>query len=400
MSSVLVLGGGHGTQALSLIPNQKIYFGTWDDGGNTGFLRVLYPGCIPLGDVRSVVVSELIKINKIEIANALSLRSDNINQLLSQYKYLTELMHGECAEGFEDFLEEYYEAKLKYLLKHSHQSIPEDNLGNLVFLYTYKTSGVIGLNQCLSQKLDLQMHIDFIFNEPVYLYGYYYDTEKKRLKILDSETDIDTWRSPIVKFFVRDAEAVKPSLNPQLLVDITFSNVIYLAPGSPENYLPAINEEFVKTTHKNNSKVVLLSQLFVGAKDQYLYKQIDFLAKQLSNFEVWLPSRDSVIQILEETNLLMSYAVQDKYLDVFFVPEYKELLETYLHNWKAKSDQNELYMLLYRVYSKRIKAIPEIQNCILRPCIEVMQASDGWKHSPNSILFSHNQLRDLVVARK
>lgn len=399
MQKVLILGGGHGTQALSLIANQKIYFGTWDDGGNTGFLRILFPHCLPFGDLRSVVVACLKKQNKLEIANILSVRSDNINQLLFQYKRLTELLEDSDIEHFEDFLEKYYESKLNHLLKYSHTSVPEDNLGNLIFLYLYKMSGMEGVTQHLKIVLDVSIDIGYVFSIPVYLYGYYYDVEKKRLKILDSEADIDQWHHPVIKFFVRDAEANTPMLNNTFLEDIKKAQIIYLAPGSPENYLPAINQEFIVSAKVNKAKVVLLSQLFVGAKDQGLLQQINFLSTQIDNLEIWIPSIPSVRRMLEETNLLMSYAVQGKYIDIFFVSEYQKILQIYLNRWKVQSHQNALYMLLYKVYSKRTKQILNNPTFQVRPCIEVVQEADGWKHSPESILKAHTHLQNSVVAR-
>jgi hypothetical protein len=385
MPNSLILGGGHGTQALSLVSGQKIFFGTWDDGGSSGFLRAIFPDSLPLGDLRAVLSARLQQSGQSDIAIALNMRSNNINQLVEQYHKLTQVLTKPLAAGFEDFLEEYYEAKLKYLLKNSWAEIPEDNLGNMVLLYLYKQGGVEALQESIQQTMGVQLDFDFVYREPVYLYGYYYDPEKSRLKILDSETLIDKWHHPVLRFTVRDASAEHPSINPRLLLDATNTAAIFLAPGSPENYLPALNDEFLKQINKSSRKVILISQLFISSKDQYLQAQIKSLASRIDNFEVWLPTTESVRAILSDTNLLMSYAVQNKFVDVFFVDEFRTILEEFLQEWKHRAAENELYELLYEVYSARSAAQGKLGNWILRPCLDVVQESDGWKHNKQSI---------------
>lgn len=392
MNFNLVLGGGHGTQALHLLPDQKIYLGTWDDGGSTGLLRAIYPQVLPFGDLRAVLSGKLVRNEQQELARLLMMRSANIAELLVGGKQL-EVLTKVQLEGFGGFLESFYEEKLKYLLNNHTHDVPEDNLGNLLFLYLYLKTGIKGIKQWLQSATNTTLDFDFVYSEPVFLYGYYFDQSTKRLKILDSEKLIDRWHKPVIRFSVRDATAEHPSLNPQLLLDARDAIYIFLAPGSPENYLPALDDELIKQSNKTNKKIILIAQLFLSAKDQKLKEQIEYLAKNLHNFEVWLPSIDSIKAILDDTNLLLSYAIQGKFLDVFFLSEYREVLNDFLEKWKNLSEKNELYDLLYKVYTERANGIQEYNGWIIRPCMHVIQEKDGWKHDPLSIEAAYTKLR-------
>lgn len=390
--SSIILGGGHGTQALSLVPDQKIYFGTWDDGGSTGFLRSIFPDSLPFGDLRAVLSARLKQQEKVYIADLLNSRSANINQLSHNYTLLIQEVGDECFTGFPEFLEDYYESKLRHLLKHEVSVVPEDNLGNLLLLFLYQTQGIEAVRGCVERIVGSELEFDYVYNEPVYLYGYYYDPQARRLKILDSETLIDTWHHPVIRFSVRDQTAGHPALSPQFLLDVMHCKQMFLAPGSPENYLPAMTKDLTKLVNKNNIRVVLIAQLFISSKDQYLVTQIRELAACVKHFEVWLPTFDSVRRVLADTNLLLSYAIQNKFLDIFFIPEYKVLLWEYLTEWETLSAENELYRLLYEVYLKRYTKSDEVGDWVMRACLEVVQESDGWKHDKGSIEHAARQM--------
>ena len=388
--TVLILGGGHGTQALDLIPDQKIFFGSWDDGGSSGFLRLLYPETLPFGDLRAVITAKLKSDNRIYLADLLNIRTANSNELLSQYLTLNTHLQNDELNGFQDFLEQYYEDKLRYLLKHLRTLVPEDNLGNVILCYLYRKNGIKAIRSWLSTVLNLKLDFDFIFSIPVHLYGYYYDPTSSRLKLLDSESVIDTWHYPIIKFNIKDANAEIPTVNSTLITNLQKAESLFLAPGSPENYLPAFTKELIQSVQKNNLKVILLAQLFITPKDQPLLEQINTLSNFTPNLEVWLPDKDSIQSLLNDSHLLISYAIQNKYIDVFFIPEYHSLLLEYLKAWQQKAEKNELYSLLYEVYSKRITTIQELPYKVVNT-LKIVRERDGWKHDHQAILDTYNR---------
>lgn len=390
MGQNIILGGGHGTLALSLIPEQKVYFGTWDDGGSSGLVRSVYPDTLPFGDLRSVLCGKLIATEQSELAHLLSLRSANIRELLEVAKYL-EKMTSVSLEGFSDFLENYYEAKLKYLLNNRNTEVPEDNFGNLLFTYFYQKDGVPSIKNWITAATKVDLKFDFIFTEPVFLYGYYFDDATHRLKILDSEALIGKWHKPVIQFTVKDAYAKSPQLNSQFIKDIDSSSCIFLAPGSPENYLPALDTVLTGYCNSKQKKVILIAQLFLSAKDQKLKEQMESLQKKFNDFEVWIPDRGSVQEILDDTNTLLSYAIQNKFLDVFFIPEYRALLNEYLKLWKEKAQENELYELLHTVYTEKSNGIISLSEWNIRTVVRVARERDGWKHDKSSLLKVFNE---------
>jgi 2-phospho-L-lactate transferase/gluconeogenesis factor (CofD/UPF0052 family) len=361
--NITVIGGGHGPLVLSGIEqfaNVTYVLPSWDNGGHTGKAKKILGNNKVSGDLTKLLIhhlntsfpnthwNELLTQTRFEDAKSIQLQANILENELEKKGIDTSLL-----SGLEYFIEDYIDKRNQTdeYARHSGEA-----LGNLLCsFWLHKYNNPTQITTELKEKWNLIMNFGFPFIQDSELVGN--QIIEDELVPIYGEENIDN-----SDYVVTDIRAV-PTIDGSLTITNEFkealanSNLVILAPGSPENYLGLLNEDVIININRTQSAVILIAPIFRMSKDMSLEDIVKTIKDRgINNLEVWLPTIVSTISVLKRPEILSHYRAENKDFAMVYLRHYQEEIKEYFDELGEKGEDavDVLFSNIYKYYTRII----------------------------------------------